>query len=47
MAIEREREIKDWRRELKEQLISGFNPEWQFLNAEIMDWPPNPEVTSR
>ncbi len=34
-AIEREKEMKGWRREKKEQLIHDFNPEWKFLNAEI------------
>jgi len=34
-AIEREKELKKWRREKKEKLISEFNPEWKFLNAEI------------
>jgi putative endonuclease len=47
MAIEREKEIKDWRRSMKEQLINDFNPEWKFLNTEIMDWPPDPDITSR
>jgi len=34
-AIEREKEIKGWRREKKENLISNFNPEWNFLNDTI------------
>ena len=34
-AIEREKEIKKWRREKKDKLISGFNVEWRFLNEEI------------
>ncbi|MFI5222113.1 MAG: GIY-YIG nuclease family protein, partial [Bacteroidia bacterium] len=34
-AIAREKEIKGWRREKKEQLINSFNPEWRFLNDEI------------
>jgi len=33
-AIEREKEIKKWRREKKEALINSFNPEWKFLNDE-------------
>lgn len=33
-AIEREKEIKKWRREKKERLINLFNPEWSFLSAE-------------
>jgi putative endonuclease len=34
-AIEREKEIKKWRREKKDRLINSFNPEWRFLNTEI------------
>lgn len=37
-AIEREKEIKKWRREKKDNLISEFNPEWKFLNDEIKEW---------
>lgn len=36
-AIEREKEIKGWRRSKKEGLINSFNPEWKFLNEEIQD----------
>ena len=39
-AIEREKEIKDWNRKKKEELINSFNPELEFLNSEIMNWPP-------
>ncbi|MCE7993475.1 MAG: GIY-YIG nuclease family protein [Roseivirga sp.] len=39
-AIEREKEIKGWTRAKKEALITEFNPEWKFLNEEIMEWPP-------
>lgn len=35
-AIEREKEIKDWNRKKKEELINGFNPEWKILNKEIL-----------
>ncbi|WP_407935488.1 hypothetical protein [Fodinibius sp. Rm-B-1B1-1] len=31
-AIEREKELKKWRREKKEKLINEVNPEWEFLN---------------
>lgn len=31
-AIEREKEIKKWRREKKNKLIEQHNPEWEFLN---------------
>ena len=34
-AIDREKEIKKWRREKKDQLITSFNPDWIFLNEEI------------
>ncbi|MFY0607306.1 MAG: GIY-YIG nuclease family protein [Cyclobacteriaceae bacterium] len=46
-AIEREKEIKDWRRELKIELIESTNADWRFLNQDIMDWPPDFERTSR
>ena len=36
-AIEREKEIKKWRREKKEKLINEFNPDWRFLNNEIYE----------
>jgi putative endonuclease len=31
-AIIREKEIKKWRREKKNQLVNQINPEWQDLN---------------
>ena len=34
-AIEREKEIKKWRREKKDVLINSVNPEWKFLNDEL------------
>ena len=34
-AIAREKEIKDWRRELKLELIKTINPELLFLNAHF------------
>jgi putative endonuclease len=34
-AIEREKEIKKWRREKKVSLIASLNPEWKFLNEEV------------
>jgi putative endonuclease len=36
-AIEREKEIKKWRREKKNNLINSINPEWTFMNKEILD----------
>ena len=35
LAIQREKELKGWRREKKDKLISEFNPDWGFLNNEI------------
>ncbi|WP_343764045.1 GIY-YIG nuclease family protein [Gangjinia marincola] len=34
-AIDREKEIKKWRREKKDKLISSFNPNWDFLNDQV------------
>jgi len=34
-AIEREKEIKKWRREKKNKLIEAFNPKWKFMNSEV------------
>ena len=39
-GIEREKEIKGWRRSKKEELINSFNPDWLFLNDQITHWPP-------
>jgi putative endonuclease len=36
-AILREKELKKWRREKKNALITACNPEWKFLNTEIED----------
>jgi putative endonuclease len=35
LAIEREKKLKGWRREKKNNLISEFNPEWNFLEGEF------------
>lgn len=35
-AINREKEIKGWRREKKEMLINRFNPKWNFLNSRFI-----------
>ncbi len=37
IAISREKQIKGWTRKKKEDLINGFNPEWKFLNDEVLD----------
>lgn len=34
VAIEREKQIKKWRREKKNQLVAGTNPEWKDLSLE-------------
>ena len=40
-AILREKEIKKWSRSKKESLITKFNPKFKFLNTELFDkWPP-------
>lgn len=36
-AIDREKEIKGWRREKKNKLVESMNPEWRDLAA---DWYP-------
>ncbi len=38
-AIQREKEIKKWRRTKKEKLIESINPEWRFLNEELGLYP--------
>lgn len=35
-AIEREKQLKKWRREKKELLINKMNPEWKDLYQEII-----------
>lgn len=37
-AINKEKEIKKWRREKKKKLISTLNPEWNDLWEEIKEW---------
>lgn len=36
-AIEREKELKGWRREKKLALIKSFNPQFEFLNDRFMN----------
>ena len=33
-ALAREKEIKKWRREKKNNLVDGMNPEWEDLSKE-------------
>ncbi|MBW3469708.1 GIY-YIG nuclease family protein [Arthrospiribacter ruber] len=35
-AIAREKEIKGWRRSKKDLLVSEFNPDWRFLNEDVL-----------
>ena len=35
LAILREKELKGWRREKKNKLISKFNSNWDFLNNDV------------
>jgi putative endonuclease len=35
IAIKREKQLKGWKREKKEELILEFNPDWNFLNEEV------------
>jgi putative endonuclease len=37
-AILREKEVKKWRREKKENLINSMNPGWKDLWEEIKNW---------
>ena len=37
-AIQREKQIKKWRREKKEVLINRVNPEWRDYWPEIENW---------
>ena len=39
-AISREKEIKKFSKKRKRELISTMNPEFNFLNKTIMEWPP-------
>jgi len=43
-AIAWEKRIKGWNRKKKEELIISENPEWKFLNTDIMEWPPEKEL---
>ncbi|PTR00040.1 putative endonuclease [Mucilaginibacter yixingensis] len=40
-AIDREKEIKGWLRKKKVGLIGETNPDWRFLNEDIVEWPPS------
>ena len=34
-AIKREKQIKNWRRKWKAELVEGFNPEWRDLSEDV------------
>ena len=34
-AIKREKQLKGWKRDKKDKLITDFNPIWNFLNKDI------------
>ena len=38
IGIDRETQLKKWSRTKKDALITGFNPEWRFLNDAISDF---------
>jgi len=37
-AIDREKKIKNWKREWKDNLVNKMNPEWNDLSEEIEKW---------
>ena len=37
-ALAREKEIKTWRREKKDALVTGVNPEWKALSEVGKDF---------
>ena len=36
LAILREKELKGWRRDKKDKLITDFNPNWDFLINDVL-----------
>jgi putative endonuclease len=41
-AIQRERSLKEWRRQWKINLIEQDNPRWDDLYAAVFEWTPVP-----
>lgn len=41
IATNRERQLKEWNRDWKIDLIEEANPEWLDLSKEMFDWIPN------
>lgn len=35
VAIQREKQLKNWKREWKDKLVNNFNPEWKDMAEEI------------
>jgi len=35
LAINREKQLKKWRRDKKNKLITQFNPKWETLNNQV------------
>jgi len=47
-AIEREKELKGWRREKKDALVGTKNPSWTFMNYQFCGfWPPPHNMNKR
>lgn len=46
-AIQTEKYIKGKKRKWKKELIAKKNPDWKFLNEEVLgEWPPNKTLAS-
>ena len=43
-AIQRERSMKEWRRQWKINLIERDNPRWDDLYADVFEWTPVPRL---
>ena len=39
-AIAREKQLKGWRRQKKDELIAGLNPQWADLAVSVLGLPP-------
>lgn len=37
-AIAREKQLKSWKREWKDELIIKTNPEWKDLSNDVLNW---------
>ncbi|KKC99459.1 GIY-YIG nuclease family protein [Photobacterium halotolerans] len=42
-ALQREKQLKKWRRQWKINLIEKYNPQWRDLYSEITGFPPSRE----